>query len=74
MLFVWAALWIQELDPSNNMAYILGPKLGLEEEKTEFFYTTLMNLSIVTVILGSLFAGVVQQQKRRPVLLICIIL
>jgi len=39
MCFCWANLMIEDLDPSGNMAYILGPKLGLSDgvEEEQFY-------------------------------------
>ena len=58
MCFCWANLMIEDLDPSGNMAYILGPKLGLADEVAEEkFYVTLTCICLVATITGAIAAG-----------------
>lgn len=62
---------IEDLDPSGNMAYILGPKLGLaNEDEEEQFYVILTVVCLISTISGAVAAGFLKQFKRRPILLV----
>ena len=69
LAFVWCILWVQSLDALGNLAFILGPKLGLEKDEQEDYFALLISLSVVCLMLGSICAGMLQQQRRRTVLM-----
>ena len=60
-VFVWCCFWVQSLDALGNMGFILGPKLGLiNTDDLELYFALLMALSLVSVVLGSIVAGILK--------------
>ena len=61
MCFVWSGLMFDDLDPTCNLAYILGPKLGLMDNDVQEEYFAAVNaVSLLSIMLGSVAAGFVQ--------------